>query len=198
MKQLSKRARAENSTSRKVTLPQPQGNGGGGLQISDAAHVKPKWKWHYRVLLGLRDRLLKARSAQLQEAAKPLEFRAVDVADSAVDEFDHDLALGRLSAEQDALYEVEEALRRIGNDTYGVCEETGRPIEASRLKAVPWTRFSHDAEAILEREGIIHRTRLGKVASIRKPKSDMLRKNGIPGQDMEEGHQPGDAEGGNP
>ena len=177
MKKLSKRADTENSTSGKVN---------------------PKWKWHCRILLGLRDRLLKARSEQLREAAKPLEFRAVDVADSAVDEFDHDLALGRLSAEQDALYEVEEAVRRIGDDAYGICEETGRPIEASRLKAVPWTRFSHDVEARLEKEGIIHRTRLGKVASIRKPKSDMLRKNGIPGQDMEEGRQSGDAEEDNP
>jgi RNA polymerase-binding transcription factor DksA len=198
MKQLSKRVRTENSSSRKATAPKPRGNGGGELPLSHAAHVKPKWKGHYRVLLGLRDRLLKARSAQLQEAAKPLEFRAVDAAESAMDESDQDLALGRLSAEQDALYEVEEALRRIGNDAYGICEETGRPIEASRLKAVPWTRFSRDAEARLEKEGVIPRTRLGKIASIRKPKSDMLRKNGIPGQDMKEGQEPDDAADGNP
>jgi RNA polymerase-binding protein DksA len=172
MKKPSKPAGTENSTSRKV---------------------KPKWEWHYRILLGLRDRLLKARSEQLHEAAQPQELGAVDAAESAVDESDHDLALGKLSAEQDALYEVEEALRRIENDTYGICEETGKPIEANRLKAVPWTRFSHDTEARLEKEGIIHRTRLGKIASIRKPKSDMLRKNGIPGQDMEEGRQPEDA-----
>ena len=176
MKKLSKRARTERSTSPKI---------------------KPKWQWHYRVLLGLRDRLLKARSEQLQEAAEPLEFRAVDAAESAADESDQDLALGRLSAEQDALYEVEEAVRRIGNDTYGICEETGKPIEAGRLKAVPWTRFSHDTEARLEKKGVLHRTRLGKVASIRKPRSDMLRKNGIPGQAMEEGRQPDDAEDGN-
>jgi len=198
MKQLSKRAGTENSTSRKVTSPRSRGKGGRELQLSDAAHVQPKWKWHYRVLLGLRDRLLKARSEQLQEAAEPLEFRAGDAADSAVNEFDQDLALGRLSAEQDALYEVEEAVRRIGSDAYGICEATGRPIDAGRLKAVPWTRFSRDAEARLEKEGILHRTRLGKVASIRKPKSDMLRKNGIPGGNMEEGQEPDDAEDGNP
>jgi len=146
----------------------------------------------------LRDHLLKARSGQLQDAAEPLGFRAVDVAERAVDESDQDMVLGRLSAEQDALYEVEEAIRRVGNDTYGICEETGKPIEADRLKAVPWTRFSRDAEARLEKEGIIHRTRLGKVASIRKPRSDMLRKNGIPGQDMKEGQEPDDAADGNP
>jgi len=167
-----------------------------------ARKINLKWKWHYRALLGFRDHLLQAKGEQLQEAAEPLEFSAVDVAESAEDESDHDLALGKLSAEQDALYEVEEALRRIGNDTYGICEETGRPIEASRLKAVPWTRFSHDAQAKLEKEGFIHRTCVGKASSVRRPNSDMLRKNGIPGrlseQDTEEGNRPGDTEGDNP
>jgi RNA polymerase-binding protein DksA len=156
-----------------------------GLQSDSGVAANPKWKWHNRVLLGLRDRLLKARSEQMQAAAEPVAFSAVDAAESATDEFDHDLALAKLSAEQDALYEVEEALRRIKNGDYGICEETGKPIEADRLKAVPWARFSHDAEARLEKDGIIQRNRFGKVASVRKPKSDMLWKNGIPG-----GHDP--------
>jgi RNA polymerase-binding transcription factor DksA len=198
MKQISKPDRTENSTSRKAS----RDKAGRELQPGPGAHaarVKPKWKWHYSALLGLRDRLLKARSEQLQEAAKPLDTGAVDVAESATDEFDHDLALGKLSADQDALYEVEEAIRRIENDTYGICEETGKPIEVDRLKAVPWTRFSHDAEARLEKNGIIPRTRFGKVASVRKPRSDMLWKNGIPGgQDTDENQPPDDAEGGSP
>ena len=108
MKHISKRVRSGSSTSPK------------------AATANPKWKWHYRVLLGLRDRLLQARSAQLHAAAEPLDAGVVDVAESATDEFDHDLALSRLSAEQDALYEVEEAIRRIENGSYGICEETGK------------------------------------------------------------------------
>jgi RNA polymerase-binding transcription factor DksA len=181
MKQLPSKAREEKPTSQK--------------QPGDAARIAPKWKWHYRVLLGLRNRLLQARSEQLHEIAKPLEISAVDVAECATDEFDHDLALGRLSAEQDALYEVEEAIRRIENGAYGICDETGKPIEAGRLKAVPWTRFSHDAEAKLEKSGIIQRTRFGKVSSVRKPKSDMLWKNGIPaGQDTEGGRPTDEAE----
>jgi RNA polymerase-binding transcription factor DksA len=199
MKQTSKRARTEDSASGKPPLQQPKGKEGGESQPGHPARAKPEWKWHYRVLLGLRDRLLEARSEQLHEAAEPMEVGAVDAAESATEEFDHDLALGKLSSEQDALYEVEEALRRIGNGAYGICEETGRPIEAGRLKAVPWTRFSHDAEARLEKEGVIQRTRFGKVASVRKPKSDMLWKNGIPGgQDTEEDRPPDSAEGGSP
>jgi len=128
--------------------------------------VKPQWKWHYGVLLGLRDRLLKEKSQHLEEAAQPLENHSMNIADSATDEFDHDLAWGKLSAEQDALYEVEDAIRRIFDDTYGVCQETGKPIPASRLKAVPWTRFSRETEARLEKAGTIQRPHLGNVASV--------------------------------
>ena len=63
------------------------------------------------------------------------------------------------------------------------------------MKAVPWTRFSHDAEAKLEKSEIIQRTRFGKVSSVRKPKSDMLWKNGIPaGQDTGGGRPTDEAE----
>ena len=87
MKQISKRARAENSTSCNVPSQKPQDKEASGLQPGPIAQVKPKWKWHYRVLLGLRDRLLKARSEQLHEAAEPVAFCAVDAAESAADEF---------------------------------------------------------------------------------------------------------------
>lgn len=40
------------------------------------------------------------------------------------------------------LIEIEHALSRIECGTYGICEETEEPIEVSRLKAIPWTRFS--------------------------------------------------------
>lgn len=40
------------------------------------------------------------------------------------------------------LREIEEALRRIDEGDYGTCEETGEPIEAERLLAIPWTRLS--------------------------------------------------------
>lgn len=40
------------------------------------------------------------------------------------------------------LMEIEKALSRIDHGSYGICEETEEPIEPSRLKAIPWTRFS--------------------------------------------------------
>ena len=130
--------------------------------------VNPKWAWHYQVLLGLHERLLKERSEQLAEAAEPLEPHSMDIADSATDQFDHDMALSRLSAEQDALFEVEEALKRILNGTYGLCEETGTPIPAERLNAVPWARFVREVEARLENEGAVRQPHLGALGSVRE------------------------------
>lgn len=132
-----------------------------------AKPVHPKWAWYYRVLLGLRERLLRARDEHLAQSAVPLEPHSMDVADSATDEFDHDMALSELSSEQDALFEIEEALKRILNGTYGVCMETGKPIPERRLKAIPWTRFAREVEARLERKGLVSRPHLGTLGSVR-------------------------------
>jgi len=83
------------------------------------------------------------------------------MADAGTDSFDRDLALGMLSHEQDAVYEIEEALIRIRNGTYGVCELTGKRIPAARLEAIPWTRFTAHAETTLEKKGGFQRARLG-------------------------------------
>jgi hypothetical protein len=72
------------------------------------------------------------------------------MADAATDSFDRDLTLGLASFEQEALYEVDAAIQRIDDGTYGICELTGRPIPWKRLEAIPWTRFSIEAELQLE------------------------------------------------
>ena len=58
---------------------------------------------------------------------------------------DDDLWLTMIRIEELELREVELALNRILDGRYGICENTGKPIEAVRLGAIPWTRFSHDA-----------------------------------------------------
>ena len=67
-----------------------------------------------------------------------------------------------LSSEQNALYEIEEALNRLRDSTYGICELTGKRISAGRLDAIPWTRFSAAAERQLEKDGVVRRARLGQ------------------------------------
>jgi len=132
-----------------------------------AKSIDPKWTWHYQVLLKLRDRFWREHNERLSEAAEPLEAHSLSEADSATDEFDHNLALAELSAKQDALYEVEAAIQRVIDGTYGLCDETGDAIPAARLRAVPWTRFGKDAEAHLEKEGMVGRERLAPLGSLR-------------------------------
>ena len=129
--------------------------------------IEAKWRWHYCALLSLREYLLKERGERLSEISQALEPHSMDMADSATDEFDHDLAFSGLSAGQDSLYEVEAAIKRILAGTYGVCVETGQPIPEARLKAVPWTRFTREVEERLETKGAVGRTRLGQVGSVR-------------------------------
>jgi RNA polymerase-binding transcription factor DksA len=68
------------------------------------------------------------------------------IADAGTDAADYDFGLNLVSNEQDLLREVELALNRIFNGTYGICEVTGKPISRDRLKAVPFTRFSKEGQ----------------------------------------------------
>ena len=141
----------------------------GPARIASATppRINRKWASHYRVLQELRERLLKEQTDQLKRAAEPLERHSLSLADSATDEFDHDLALSQVSAEQNALFEIDEALKRILGGTYGVCEETGKPIAKERLRAIPWTRFAKEVAARLEDERAVRGSHLGAVSSVR-------------------------------
>src|SRR5215472_4274583 len=90
------------------------------------------------------------------------------MADAATDSYDHDCALALLSSAQEALYEIEQALHRIDKGSYGICEMSGDRIEAERLKAIPWTRFSLAAQAQLEARGGANRIQLGELGSCLK------------------------------
>jgi RNA polymerase-binding transcription factor DksA len=130
--------------------------------------IPARWAWHYEALSFLREELIRERKARLSEVAQPIEPHSMNLADSATDEFDHEIALSRLSIDQDALYEVEAAMKRILDGTYGVCEQTDEPIPAARLKALPWTRFRKEVATRLERTGVIARARLGALRSLRE------------------------------
>lgn len=108
----------------------------------------------------MRDYLLERKSDLVKDATEEQPAFSLHMADAGTDSFDRDFALSRISSEQDAVYEIDEALMRIRRGTYGVCELSGKPIERARLEAIPWTRFSADAEKQLEREGAIRRAKL--------------------------------------
>jgi len=111
------------------------------------------WSWHQQALLRLQSQLSRGRNAHRDAAREPLEPHSLSEADSATDELDHDLALTQLAHEDDALFEIHEALKRIAEGRYGICEISGQPIGAERLRAIPWTRFTCEVERRLESSG---------------------------------------------
>jgi len=128
--------------------------------------VKPEWQMFYDRLLELRDQLLRQMDGLAKESAQELPGYSLHMADSGTDNFDRDFALSLLSSDQDAVYEIEEALKRIERNTYGVCELTNKHIPRARLEAIPWTRFTVEAQAQLERDGALRQRRLGQLGSI--------------------------------
>ena len=111
---------------------------------STLERIPHRWAWHHRTLLRLRQKLLHAQAAHTLTATAPAE-PAGDLADSAEDEIEHAIILAELHGEAEQLAEVEAALQRIREGTYGTCTETGEPISAARLRAIPWTRYSRSA-----------------------------------------------------
>lgn len=130
------------------------------------AKIKPQWAKYYKHLLELRERLLNQMSGLAKESAEEMASYSLHMADSGTDNFDRDFALSLLSSDQDAIYEIEEALKRIEKNTYGICELTGKQIPASRLEAIPWTRFTVEAQSQLEREGALRQRRLGQLGTV--------------------------------
>jgi RNA polymerase-binding transcription factor DksA len=128
--------------------------------------IKSEWQKYYNRLLELREQLVRQMSGLAKESAQEMPGYSLHMADSGTDNFDRDFALSLLSSDQDALYEIEEALKRIERKTYGVCELTGKTIPKARLEAIPWTRFTVEAQAQLEREGALRSRRLGQLGTI--------------------------------
>jgi len=128
-----------------------------------------KWGKQKQLLISLRDRLTDQRNGLAKESAKEMESYGVHMADSGTDNFDRDFNLSLLSADQDVIYEIEEALKRIEKGTYGTCEITEKAIPQTRLNAIPWARFRVDAQSELEQNGILQNRSLGQLGTITKP-----------------------------
>ncbi len=128
--------------------------------------IKPQWEPFYRRLVDLRDQLTRQMDGLAKESAQEMPGYSLHMADSGTDNFDRDFALSLLSSDQDAVYEIEEALKRIEKNTYGICELTGKPIPRKRLEAIPWTRFTVEAQAQLERDGALRQRRLGSLGTV--------------------------------
>jgi DnaK suppressor protein len=69
-----------------------------------------------------------------------ISFYSTHMADHGTDNFDRELALNLVSGRQESIYDIEFAIQRIDDGTYGICQACDNPIERPRLKALPFAR----------------------------------------------------------
>lgn len=149
----------QNTIKQKSTGPKRTSRIENGSEKSMCHRLMKQRAW----LLKLREDLSEKIQQLTAEACEETPNYSMHMADAATDSFDRDLVLGLVSFEQEGLYEIDAALKRIEDGTYGICELTGKPIPWERLEAIPWTRFSLEAENQLERNIHPHIGRLGTV-----------------------------------
>ena len=146
--------------------------------------LSPFLKKQKAKLLQLRDSLLDAMLGvsrdTLRARAEGSEASAFGMhqADAGSDAYDRDFALSLLSQEQDALYEIEEALKRIDGGTYGICEMSGKPIPHARLEAIPFARYTVECQTVIEKQK--------KATRIRQPVTSLFGLTDEEGGDGEE------------
>lgn len=135
----------------------------GGVQVTEMPEIKAKTPFDKKQLEVYKAILIRKRlelvgdvSNMEQEALRgnsgSLSNLPQHIAEQGSDTFDQSLALDLAAADRKLIKEIEDALKRIEDGTFGICELTGKPIKAERLEELPWARYSIDAARMLERQ----------------------------------------------
>ncbi len=85
------------------------------------------------------------------EATGDISAHSTHMADQGTDNFDRELALNLASSRQESIYDIEDAIRRVDDGTYGACESCGKAIERPRLKALPFAKKCMGCQNAAER-----------------------------------------------
>lgn len=86
------------------------------------------------------------------DASGDLSSMPIHMADLGTDNYEQEFSLGLMDSERRLITEIDDALQRIENGTYGMCEGTGQPIPKTRLEAQPWARYSVEYARIMEQQ----------------------------------------------
>ena len=139
------------------------------VAVDETDSIPEKFRRYYKLLIELRNHLTGQIDTHSEETLKrsskddagDLSSYGQHMADAGTDTFDRDFALSLVSSEQEALSEVEAAIQRIKDGSYGICENTQKPIAKERLVAVPFTRYSAEAQKDIEKNRMRSRTQAG-------------------------------------
>ena len=79
-----------------------------------------------------------------QDAAGDLSTMPIHMADLGSDNYELEFTLGLIEGERAILKEIDEALDRVREGSYGLCLATGNPIGKARLRAKPWAKYCYE------------------------------------------------------
>jgi RNA polymerase-binding transcription factor DksA len=117
--------------------------------------LTPKQLGKYRqILLDKRKELLgdmESMEETIFQGSGELSSMPMHPADIGSDNFEQEFSLGLMAEGKKILAEIDRALQRIEDGSYGICEGLGIPIETPRLEAIPWTRYSLEYARKLEK-----------------------------------------------
>ncbi|MFQ6035146.1 MAG: TraR/DksA family transcriptional regulator [Sedimentisphaerales bacterium] len=88
------------------------------------------------------------------DASGDLSSMPIHMADLGTDNYEQEFVLGLMDSERNLLREIDDALQRIEEGTYGICEGTGKPIPKARLEAQPWAKYCVEYARMLE-QGLV-------------------------------------------
>lgn len=88
------------------------------------------------------------------DASGDLSSMPIHMADIGTDNYEQEFALGLMNSERKLLREIDDALQRIEQRTYGICEGTGKRIPKARLEAQPWARYCIEYARMVE-QGLV-------------------------------------------
>jgi RNA polymerase-binding protein DksA len=109
---------------------------------NDQDHFRKLLEAHRKKIVGDLTHLEKdSLNLSQRDASGDLSGYSFHMADMATDNFDREFNLDLASSEQQILNQVDEALRKIDEGRYGICEICSKPIVQKRLLAVPYTRY---------------------------------------------------------
>lgn len=115
-----------------------------------------------RSLLVKRQRMLAQYLEDVHAAREIREEGMEDLEELASMDVDRELLYAMSDAELDKLRQIDEALNRMAEGSYGLCLHSGEPIPLARLREVPWARYSVEVQGLVE-DGMIDEGRLGMV-----------------------------------
>ncbi len=107
-----------------------------------------------KVLVREREAVAEQYLEEVREARGLRDENVEDPVGLASMDIDRDLLLTFGQADRAMVEEIEEALRRLEQGTYGLCQQDGEPIPLDRLREVPWSRYCAAHQKQLE-EGLL-------------------------------------------